>query len=103
MYRRKKSNHSTFSFSGARRGGRGGARSHHNSDDLLGLSTSFGGLSLQQPEVIIPLLSSFAFGEVAIAGPYVEVSEAVPKAESIPDSYGSTQNYLKVQMIHQYL
>ncbi|CAM9967678.1 unnamed protein product, partial [Ascophyllum nodosum] len=100
MYRRKKSNHSTFSFSGARRGGRGGARSHHNSDDLLGLSTSFGGLSLQQPEVIIPLLSSFAFGEVAIAGPYVEVSEAVPKAESIPDSYGSTQNYLKAMQAH---
>ena len=69
-------------------------------DHISGLTGVFEGLSvapLHAKEITVPNISAFIYKRKAVAGCRVTVGEAVPKAESIPDNYNSTWDYLKVQ------
>lgn len=75
-HRRANSGRRTTTYSGSRRGGRGGFRRGYGGaqDDLTG---AMGRMSLTVPTVKIPPLSSFSFGppeqRVAVAGYAVEI------------------------------
>ena len=88
-------------FSGSRRGSRGGSRRGYGGHDDL--TRAMGRMSLgSSADVKIPPLSSFTFGtaEDAVAGRSVEAGERIGRAEDIPLKFPTTSAYLKVRSVH---
>lgn len=104
MYRRRRSNDNSLRFclSGGRTGGRGSTARNGGGegreDNLSGITRSFGRLSVApRSNIVVPPLSRFVFrSDAATMERWDSNDKAVTEAESIPNNYASTQDYLKV-------
>lgn len=93
MYNRRSNNGSRTTFSGSRRGGRGGFQRGYGQDDL---TSALGRMSVGSTRLKIPPLSAFEFDSLAVAGRAVEIGERVAQAEDIPINYDTSSAYLMV-------